>query len=92
MSESEQGIDLNHDGELLLVQKGTIAQRKASTRNRKFALIGLTLSFTGEPIMCVIIIEGKLLNGAIEAGVNIHVQPNGKLTNKDFIVKNSGKG
>jgi len=83
--------DGHHGGELLLAEKGTIAQRKASTRNRKFTLIGLT-SFTGKPIMCVIIIEGKLPNGSIEAGVDIRIQPNGKSTDKDFIFNNSGKG
>ena len=83
--------DGHHGGELLLVEKGTIAQRKVSTRNRKFTLIGLT-SFTGDPVMCVIIIEGKLPNGAIEVGVDIWVQQNGKSTDKDFIMIKSGKG
>ena len=83
--------DGHHGGELLLAEKGTIAQRKSSTRNRKFTLIGLT-SFTGDPVMCVIIIEGKLPNGAIEAGVDIRIEPNGKSTDKDFLINNSGKG
>ena len=30
--------------------------------------------------MCVLIVEGKLPNGAIEAGVDIQVQPTGKST------------
>ncbi len=42
--------------------------------------------------MCVLIIEGKLPNGAIEAGIDIQVQPNGQTTDSDFILKNSGKG
>ena len=83
--------DGHHGGELLLAEKGTTAQRKTSTRNRKFTMIGLT-SFTGEPVMCVLILEGKLPNGAIEAGVDIQVKPNGKTTDSDFILKNSGKG
>ena len=42
-----KGIE-HHSEELLLAEKGsTKAQRKASTRNRKFTFIGLT-SFTGE--------------------------------------------
>ena len=82
--------DRHNGGELLLAEKGTIVQRKASASNRKFTLIRLT-SFIGELVMCVTIIEGKLPNREIEAGVNIRVQPNGKLTDSDFILKNSGK-
>ncbi len=42
--------------------------------------------------MCVLIIEGNLPNGAIEDGLDIQVQLNGKTTDSDFILKNSGKG
>ena len=56
--------DRYNGGELLLTKKGTIAQRKARTRNWKFTLIGLT-SFTGEPVMCVIIIEGTFVVGNV---------------------------
>ncbi len=42
--------------------------------------------------MCELIIEGKLPNGAIESGVDIRIQPNGKSTDADYIIKNSGPG
>ena len=81
-----------HSGcELLITEKGKVPQRKASTQNRKFTMVGLT-SFTGEPVMCVVIIEGKFLNGAIEAGVDIQVQPDGDSSDEDFILRNSGEG
>ena len=83
--------DGHNGGELLIIEKGKVPQRKASTQNRKFTMIGLT-SFTGEPVMCVIIIEGKIPNGAIKAGVDIQVQPDGDSSNEDFILRNSGKG
>ncbi len=38
--------------------------------SRKFTMIGLT-NFSGEPVMCLLILEGKLPNGAIEAGIDI---------------------
>ena len=83
--------DGHNGGELLLTERGKVPQRKASTRNRKFTMIGLT-SFSGEPVMCVLIIEGKVPNGAIEAGIDIEVQPEGQPSDEDFIIKNSGKG
>ena len=78
-------------GELLLTAKKSVGQRKCSTRNRKFTLIGLT-AFSGEPVMCVIIVEGKLPNGAIEAGIDITVTPKGSIDDPDFIFNNSGNG
>ena len=83
--------DGHNGGELLLTEKGKVPQRKASTRSRKFTMIGLT-SFSGEPVMCVLIIEGKLPNGSIESGVDITINPDGQVTDKDFIIKNSGAG
>ena len=50
-------------GEIVLTEKGTIRQRKTSTKKRKLTMIGLT-NFSGEPVMCLLILEGKLLNGA----------------------------
>ena len=38
----------HHGGELLLAEKGTKAQRNASTRNHNFIFIGLTF-FTRQP-------------------------------------------
>ena len=78
-------------GEKLVGERGTISQQKTSTRNRKFTMIGLT-SFDGEPVMCVLILEGKLPNGSIEAGIDITVHPDGTTTDSDFIIKNCGKG
>ena len=83
--------DGHHGGMLLLAEKFTSVQQKTSTMNRKFTTIEVT-SFTGEAVMCVLIIEGKLTYGAIEAGVDVQVQPNGKSTDSDFILKNSVKG
>ena len=42
--------------------------------------------------MCVIILEGKLPNGAIEAGIHITVTHEGSIDGPDFIFNNSGNG
>ena len=78
-------------GELLLTAKKSVGQKRCSTRNRKFTLIGLT-TFSGEPVMCVIIIEGKLPNGSIEAGIDNTVTPKGSIDDDDFIFKNRWNG
>jgi hypothetical protein len=54
-------------------------------------LISLT-ALTGEPVMCIIIIEGKKSKGSIEAGIDISVNPIVKPTDENFIWKNSGPG
>ena len=64
---------------------------RVRTRSCKFTMIGLA-SFFGEHVMCVLIIEGKLSNGSIESGVDITINPDGKVTDEDFIVRNSGAG
>ena len=83
--------DGNEAGKLLLGERGCVAQEKASARNRKFTLIGFT-ALTGDPVMCVIIFEGKTPNGSIEAGIDISVKPNGCPTDPNFVEINSGPG
>ena len=80
-----------NDGEKLVGERGTICQQENSTRNRKFTMIGLT-SFDGEPVMCVLILEGKTPNGSIEAGIDTTVHPDGTTTDSDFIIKIVGIG
>ena len=41
--------------------------------------------------MCVLIIEGKVPNGTIEAGGDIEVRPEGQSSDENFIIQNSGK-
>ena len=49
-------------------------------------MIGLT-SFSGKPVVCVLIIKGKLPNGSIKSDVNINLD--GKVIDEDFIIKNT---
>ena len=63
-------------GELFVTEKGRVPERKVPTKSRKFTMIGLT-ALTGDPVMCVIIIEGTRPNGSIEARIDFTIQPKG---------------
>ena len=78
-------------GRLYLAAKGRVAYRKYCKADRKFTLIGLT-SLTGQPVMCIVIIQGTMHNRAAEVGIDVTVQPNGNPTDADFFIKNSGPG
>ena len=73
----------------MLVEKGQVPMKKISSNSKKFTLIGLTV-LTCEPIMCILIIEGKRPNPSIEAGIDIRVTPTGSFSDSDFIWKNCG--
>ena len=78
-------------GQFMLVGKGHVPMKKISTNDRRFTLIGLT-AFTGEPVMCGLILEGKRPNPSIEAGIDIRISPNGSDSDPDFIMNNCGNG
>jgi len=78
-------------GELFLAERGTIPQKKTSKTNKRFTLIGLT-AFTGEPILCIIILQGKQPKADIEAGVDILVSPIGDTSDPDFFSHKYGPG
>ena len=47
--------DGNEGGKLLYGERGCVTQENASTRSRKFSIIGFT-ALTGDPVMCVFIL------------------------------------
>ena len=55
-------LDMNGDGnkggENLFCEKGFIAQRKVRITSKYFTVIGLA-NLLGEPLCCIVIIEGK---------------------------------
>ena len=79
------------EGQLFLTAFGRVPQQKASSKSRKFTLIGFT-ALSGDPVTCVIIIEGQNPKGGIEAGIDIDVEPIGDVTDIDFFLKKSGPG
>ena len=78
-------------GHLYVCGKKEYPKKKIPTKSKKFTMIGLT-ALTGEPVMYILIIEGKLPNGSIEAGIDFTVTPTGSSSDSDFIIKNSGPG
>ena len=78
-------------GQLYVCGRKEYPKKKIPTKSKKFTMIGLT-ALTGEPVMCILIIEGKLPNGSIEAGIDFTVTPTGSSSDSDFIIKNSGPG
>ncbi len=78
-------------GQLMLVERGQVLMKKISTNNKKFTLLGPT-ALTGEPLMCILIIEGKGSNGSIKAGVKIRQIPTGSFSDNVFVLKNCGNG
>mmetsp|Transcript_13738 Transcript_13738/g.25865 ORF Transcript_13738/g.25865 Transcript_13738/m.25865 type:complete len:93 (-) Transcript_13738:1139-1417(-) len=63
----------------------SIKERKKNT------VIGLT-ALTGEPVMCIIIIQGKERKVEIELGVDYSAHWEGSPDDIDFIAKNIGPG
>ena len=54
-------------------------------------MIGLT-ALIGDPVMCILIIEGKTPNDAVEAGINFTAMSTVEPSDDDYIIKNSGSG
>ena len=52
-------------------------KEKISTKSKKFTMIGLT-ALTEDPVMCILLLEGKTPNGLVEAGINFTVIPVGE--------------
>ena len=71
----EVGGDLNMmndgfiGGKKFLTRKGDVAKMNATKKSRRFTLLGVT-NLLGDPIMCVIIFEGKDRNILMESGID----------------------
>ena len=73
----EVGSDLNmmNDGHLggmkFITRKGNNAIINSTKKSKRFTVLGLTL-LSGEPLMCVVIFEGKERSLVQESGVDVH--------------------
>ena len=74
-----------------IVEKGTVPQKKSSTKEKHFTLMGLT-ALSGEPVMCVVIFAGESRNLEMEMGVDMFVDAVGEVSDKMFYKNNMGKG
>ena len=88
-------ISMKNDGHIggqkYLCAKGAVPQQKASTKDKHFTLLGLTL-LNGEPLMCVVIIQGTLEKSDYWAGIDILAEKIGDESDDDFLEMNSGPG
>lgn len=87
---SQQG-DGHVGGRRYVVQCGYIPRQKASKKDRKFTVISLT-NLKGEPVMCVVIIEGTARQLEVELGVDYSAHWEGSVEDANFIKKNTGPG
>ena len=80
----EVGRNISMKGDSTM--EGSCCQRrKGSTRNEEFTMICLE-SFSGENVICIIIIGGTLPNGVINLGIDITIELDGKSIDEDFIM------
>ena len=56
-----------------VVAKGIMCQQKASKKDKRFTVLGLTL-FSGDALMCVVIIDAKIRDFFVELGVDAEVE------------------
>ena len=72
----EVGSDLNmmNDGHLggtkFITRRGNNAVINSTKKSKRFTVLGLT-TLTGDPLMCVVIFEGKERNPLMESGIDI---------------------
>jgi len=78
-------------GELMLTKPGQVAQRKISTKDKHYTLLGLTL-LTGDPLICVVIMAGDNPKPKVETGIDFFVEQIGASTDRDYIINNTDKG
>lgn len=90
-SNTSQKGDGHVGGKKYVCQKNCVPRRTASKRDKKFTVIGLT-NLRGEPVMCVVIIEGTQRLLKVELGVDYSAPWEGSAEDADFIKKNTGKG
>ena len=60
-------------GQLHLATKGRVVYQKFYKIDRNLTLIGLT-SLDGEPVTCIVIIQGSKVNRSAEDGINVSIQ------------------
>lgn len=72
-------------------EHGTIPNNKVSHNDRHFTLLGFT-ALTGEPVLCVVIVSGKVQAIEVEMGIDIEATVIGSPSDKDYIKNNRGKG
>ena len=82
---SQKG-DGHMGGQLLMCEKGKTPQTKISTRDKHYAVMGLT-SLTGHPVMCIVIFSGKKPNALWETGLDLEAETFRSPEDDDYFFK-----
>ena len=88
---TNQKVDGNKGGQLMICGKDMVPQIKASTKDKHFTLLGLT-ALNVDPVMCILIIAGKRETKLYDCGMDIFAEKLGDVSNADFFENNSGPG
>lgn len=91
-SNISQTGDGNVGGSKVVCGSKCVPQKKASKKNKHFTVMGIT-ALTGEPLMCVVIIEGVQRQVEIELGLDLEADCDiGSYDDVDFVKNNTGPG
>ena len=77
-------------GSLLLTERSTVPYRKSSASDKRFTMIRLT-ALDVQPVLCVLVLQGKKPNLSVETGIDIRIKPDGNPNDVTFFFKNSGE-
>jgi hypothetical protein len=78
-------------GEKKIVGRGLVPRESAATNDSHFTVLGFTAA-TGEPIMCALILEGKVMRPEVITGLDLFTAKEGDENDADFVSRNTGKG
>ena len=70
-------------GQKFLTRAGTVPYKKSSSSEKRFTLIGLT-ALDGNPVICIIIIKGKIPQLDVESGIDVTITPEGEPSDLTF--------
>ncbi len=68
-----------------------MSRETAATNESHFTVLGFTTA-TGEPIMCALILEGKVMHPEVITGMGLFATKEGDENDPDIVIKNTGKG
>ena len=75
----------------MLNKLGQVDQRKISTKDKHYTLLGLNL-LTGQSLMYVAIMDGDNPKLEVETGIDFFAEQFGASTDCNCIINNTGKG
>jgi len=78
-------------GEQWLTESDTIPQRKISTKNKHYTVLGITL-LNGKTLMYVVFMVGERPKAEVETGIDMFATVIGSVNDDNYFEKNTGEG